>query len=65
VDALSDAYAKGLRAGDVITSVGEAEVNTLFDLKKQLYSLKPGDIVSLKILRNGSEMEFSVMLLTA
>ncbi|MGE5496248.1 MAG: S1C family serine protease [Burkholderiales bacterium] len=65
VDALSDAYAKGLRAGDVITSVGGVEVNTLFDLKKQLYSLKPGDIVSIKLLRNGSETELSVMLLTA
>ena len=65
VDALSDAYAQGLKAGDVITSIGAAQVNTLFDLKKQLYSLKPGDTVSLKVLRNGSEMEIDVTLMTA
>lgn len=65
VDAQSDAYAQGLKAGDVITGVNGAEVNTLFELKEQLYSLKPGDSVSLKVLRNNSEVDMNVKLMTA
>lgn len=65
VDAQSDAYAKGLKAGDVITSFNGTQINTISELKERLYSLKPGDTVALSVLRNGSEIDLNVKLTTA
>jgi serine protease Do len=65
VDAQSDANAQGLKAGNAITSVDGTQINTLFELKELLYSRQPGDTVSLKVLRSGSEINLNVKLMTA
>jgi serine protease Do len=61
-DAGMDAYAKGLRQGDVITAVDGTEVNTILEFKEQLYKHLPGDSVTLTVLRNGSESQMTVTL---
>jgi serine protease Do len=65
VDAQSDAYAQGLKAGDVITSLNGTQVNKLSELKKLLYTLKPGDTVSLNVQRNGAAVDLNIKLMTA
>lgn len=65
VDSGSDAYAQGLRPKDIIKSVDGADVNTIAQLKEQLYTYQPGDTVTLVVDRNGSEFEASVKLMEA
>jgi serine protease Do len=65
VSASSDASAKGLRQGDVITAVDGVEVDTILEFKTQIYRHLPGDSVTLTVLRDGSEMQMTVMLIEA
>jgi serine protease Do len=65
VSASSDASAKGLRQGDVITAVDGVEVDTILEFKTQIYRHLPGDSVTLTVLRDGSEMQMTVMLTEA
>jgi serine protease Do len=58
----SDAYAKGLKKGDVITAVNGTEVNTILEFKTQLYQHLPGDSVTLTVERDGSELQMTVTL---
>jgi serine protease Do len=44
-----------LKAGDVITHINGTEVNTLIKFKSLLYSLNPGDTISVRYLRNNAE----------
>jgi hypothetical protein len=52
----SPAEAAGLRAGDVIIRMNDAEVSNLKDFSDFLKTLKPGDTVSIVFLREGKEM---------
>ncbi len=58
----SDAYAKGLRQGDIITAVDGVEVNTILEFKTQIYQHLPGESVTLTVLRDGSESQMTVQL---
>ena len=49
------AASAGLKAGDVITHINGTEVNTLIKFKSLLYSLNPGDTISVRYLRNNAE----------
>ena len=62
VNSDSDAYAKGLRQGDVITAVDGTEINTILEFKEQIYKHLPGDSVTLIVLRDGSESQMTVQL---
>ncbi len=62
VNSDSDAYAKGLRQGDVITAVDGMEINTILEFKEQIYKHLPGDSVTLTVLRDGSESQMTVQL---
>ena len=62
VNSDSDAYAKGLRQGDVITAVDGTEINTILEFKEQIYKHLPGDSVTLTVLRDGSESQMTVQL---
>ena len=53
VDPKSDACAKGLQAGDVITAVNGQTVTGTQDLARVKLSLGPGDTVELTYLRDG------------
>lgn len=65
VNSESDAYAKGLRQGDIITAVDSVEVNTILEFKTQIYKHLPGDSVTLTVQRDGSESQMTVRLTQA
>ncbi|MEU2558105.1 trypsin-like peptidase domain-containing protein [Streptomyces longispororuber] len=52
----------GLRAGDVITKVGDAEVTTVTSLAEALASDRPGDEVRVTYVRDGAERTAEVTL---
>ena len=56
------AAAAGLKAGDVITHIGDIEVNTLVKFKSLLYSLNPGDTVTIKYIKNKTEYTSDIKL---
>lgn len=52
----------GLKAGDVITHINDIEVNTLVKFKSILYSLNPGDTISVRYVSNGTEKTADIKL---
>ena len=62
VDPNSDAYAKGLQAGDIITAVNGQPVTGTQDLARVKLSLGPGDTVELTYLRDGVSYAVEVAL---
>jgi len=62
LDTNGPAYLAGIRVGDVILEFNRVKVLTMMDLREELFSLKPGDTVNIKILRDGGVMDFNVVL---
>ena len=62
VGQVSDAAAKGIRTGDVITSVNGTEVLTTSDLSALLDNMSVGDIVTLTVYRSGSTFDVDITL---
>jgi aminopeptidase YwaD len=58
----SPAEQAGLAAGDVIVEFGGRTVKDLYDFSDALYSHRPGDSVSVTVLRNGDRRQFTVRL---
>jgi len=56
------AASAGLQAGDVITHINGTEVNTLIKFKSVLYSLNPGDTISVRYLRGNTEYNADIKL---
>ena len=54
VDRFGPAFGAGLYAGDVIRSLNGQDIHSLSDLRRASVSLKPGDVVSLIVLRNAA-----------
>ena len=52
----------GMKPGDVITALGALVVKDLRDLQKALNAQKPGDVVIVKVLREGVEKALHVTL---
>ena len=52
----------GMKPGDVITALGALVVKDLRDLQKALNAQKPGDVVIVKVLREGAEKALHVTL---
>ncbi|MFF3319089.1 S1C family serine protease [Streptomyces sp. NPDC003035] len=52
----------GLRAGDVIIRLGDAEITTITSLSEALASMKPGDVVTVTYERGGREARARVTL---
>jgi len=65
VDPLSDAQAKGLRAGDVVAAVNGQAVTSTQDLVRLKQGLGPGDEVELTCRRDGTEFTVTVALIDA
>ncbi len=51
-----------LKAGDIITKIDNIELNTMNDLRKYIYSKKPGDEVILDITRGKINRKISIKL---
>jgi peptidase M28-like protein/PDZ domain-containing protein len=62
VRAGSPAELGGLRAGDVIVEFGGKPVKDLYEYSDALYSHKPGDVVSIVVLRGGQRTTVQVTL---
>ena len=62
VQAGTPAGKAGLRNKDIITHINGEEVNTLVKFKGILYSLDPGDIISVKYLRGNREYTTDITL---
>ena len=59
VDPASEAYAKGLREGDVITEAGQTDVATLDDLNARIKEARDGGRKSvLLLIRRGGDPRF-------
>ena len=63
VDKTSDAYAKGLRAGDVLTAADGQSLNAVEDLVRLKQSMGAGDTVPLTYVRSGQSRTVSVALI--
>ena len=58
----SPAEQAGLLSGDVVVEFAGRPVKDLYDFSDVLYSHKPGDTVSVVVLRNGDRKQFKVRL---
>jgi serine protease Do len=52
----------GLKKGDIMVEFGGVEINTPFDLLTQIIRQNCGDIVDIKIYRNGTYLDFNLQL---
>ena len=52
----------GLKDGDIITRIGEREVNTVPELQEQIGRYRPGDKVNVTLKRNGIEKIIPIVL---
>lgn len=62
VDTFAKATSSGIKAGDVITSIDGNEIKNMSELTDYIKSKSIGDTVTLKINRNGEELEINVEL---
>jgi len=62
VRAGSPAEVGGLRAGDVIVELGGRPVKDLYEYSNALYSHKPGEEISIVVMREGARVEMKVVL---
>lgn len=57
----SVAHRYGIAAGDIITKVGDTDMNTRDDLVRTTYKHRPGDKTTVTVLRNNKEMVIDVV----
>ena len=58
----SPASKAGLQAGDIITRVGNVAMDATHSYLNTLYTYKPGDTVTLQVIRNGQNLQIQVTL---
>jgi S1-C subfamily serine protease len=58
----SPAQKAGLRSGDVIIRFGNYKVENIYDYMDALNRYKPGDTVSVAVVRDGQEVEVQLTL---
>ena len=56
------AYNTELKEADIITSIDNIELNTMNDLREYIYTKKPNDIVTLKVVRGKINKEIKITL---
>lgn len=62
VDTFSNAQKAGIKVGDVILEIDGNKVTTMTELENYKYNKQIGDEITLKISRNGSEMDVTLEL---
>ena len=50
----------GIKAGDIITKIGDTEIKTMNDLTKKLYSYSSGSKATLTVYRNGKTIDLKI-----
>ena len=56
----SPADKAGLLGGDIITKIGENEIETMNQLIKVLYAYRPGDAETVEVVRNGDVLSYEI-----
>jgi 2-alkenal reductase len=62
VAANSPASQAGLQQGDIITKVGDVNIDETHSYLNTLYTYKPGDQITLSVIRNGQTIQLQVKL---
>lgn len=62
VDPESDANAKGLKKGDIITAVDGVEIKSMAELDAQKNKHQPGESITLKVYRNTKYFDITIKL---
>jgi len=62
IDSGSPAISAGLQRGDIITSIGEISLDDTHPYINALFQYKPGDAITLDIVRDGKPMQVTVTL---
>jgi serine protease Do len=62
VSANSPASTAGLQQGDIITKVGDVALDETHSYVNTLFTFKPGDQVTLTLIRGGKQMQVQIML---
>jgi serine protease Do len=63
VSSEADAYAKGIRNGDVIIAANGIAISTVNQLNTLKADMSPGDVLTLTLLRDGEELDVDVILM--
>lgn len=63
VDTASDAYKKGIQAGDIITGVNGKEITGMSEINTVKSELKAGDTIKLTVYRSGETKEYTITLI--
>jgi serine protease Do len=63
VSAQSDAYAKGIRNGDIVIAANGIPISSVNQLNTYKADMSPGDVLVLTILRDGEQMDVDVVLM--
>jgi S1-C subfamily serine protease len=58
----SPAERAGMRAQDIIVAIDGQAINTVGDMRRELFKKKPGDTVRVEIVRDGKRMTLTVTL---
>lgn len=62
VDPEGSAYKAGIKRGDIITKFADKEVRKMSDINNIKENYKPGDVVTVTIIRNNKEMTIKLTL---
>ncbi len=62
VAANSPASQAGLQQGDIITQVGNVVIDANHSYLNTLYTYKPGDVITLQVIRNGQTLQMQATL---
>jgi serine protease Do len=54
----------GIKTGDVIIRIEDADVNTVSELQEQISRYRPGDVIKVNLIREKKEIQLSVTLKT-
>ena len=55
-------YNKGIKEGDIITKIDNVQLKTILELRRYIFSKKPGDEVNLELNRNGILLNIKIKL---
>jgi S1-C subfamily serine protease len=58
----SPAERAGMRDQDIIVAIDGQKVETISDMRRELFKKKPGDSVRVEVVRDGKHLTFTVML---